>query len=85
MVAENEPRLGDVVSKKCPLAISMRSQGRSVAGVRVIPYNMAKGAMWVGGSQGSAGNNGKDFKNHWNNFETPECSHDKGKCKYMGD
>ena len=45
MVVENEPRLGDVVSKKCPLAISMRSQGRSVAGVRVIPYNMAKGAM----------------------------------------
>ena len=45
MVAENEPRLGDVVSKKCALAISMRSQGRNVAGVRVIPDNMAKGAM----------------------------------------
>ena len=45
MVAEDEPRLGDVVSKKCPLAISMRSQGRSVASVHVIPYNMAQGAI----------------------------------------
>ena len=45
MVTENEPRLGDVVSKKCTLAVPMRSQGRSVAGVHVIPNNMAKGAM----------------------------------------
>ena len=45
MVAENEPRLGDVVTKKCSLAISMRIQGRSVASVHVIPYNMAQGAM----------------------------------------
>ena len=36
-------------------------------------------------TQESAGNNGKPFKNHRNNFETPECSRDKGKCKYMGD
>ena len=36
-------------------------------------------------TQGSAGNNGKAFKNHWNNFEIPECSRDKGKCKYMGE
>ena len=45
MVTEHEPRLGNVVSKKCPLAVPMRSQGRSVAGVHVIPDNMAKGAM----------------------------------------
>ena len=45
MVTENKPRLGDVVSKKRPLAVPMRSQGRSVAGVHVIPNNMAKGAM----------------------------------------
>ena len=32
-------------SKKCPLAISMRSQGRSVARVHVIPNNMAQRAM----------------------------------------
>ena len=45
MVTEHEPRLGNVVSKKFPLAVSMRSQGRSVVGVHVIPDNMAKGAM----------------------------------------
>ena len=45
MVTEHEPRLGNVVSKKCPLAVPMRSQGRSVAGVHVIPYNMAKGVV----------------------------------------
>ena len=45
MVTENEPRLGNVVSKKCPLAVPVRGQGRSVAGVHVIPNNMAKGAM----------------------------------------
>ena len=45
MVTENEPRLGDVFSKKYPLAVSMRSQGRSVASVHVILNNMAKGAM----------------------------------------
>ena len=45
MVIEHEPRLGDVISKKCPLAIPMRSQSRSVTGVHVIPDNMAKGAV----------------------------------------
>ena len=45
MVTENEPRLGDVVSKKCPLAVSMRSQGRSVPSIHVISNNMAKGAI----------------------------------------
>ena len=45
MVTEHEPRLGNVVSKKCPLAVQMRSQGRSVASVHIIPDNMDKGAM----------------------------------------
>ena len=45
MVTEHEPRLGNVVSKKCPLAVPMGSQGRSVAGVHVIRDNMAKGAV----------------------------------------
>ena len=40
---------------------------------------------WVGFYTGERRNNGKAFKNQWNNLETPECSRDKGKCKYMGD
>ena len=45
MVAEHEPRLGNVVSKKCPLAIPMQSQSRSITSAHIIPDNVAKGAV----------------------------------------
>ena len=45
MVTEHEPRLGNVVSKNCPLTVPMRSQSKSITGVHVIPDNMAKGAV----------------------------------------
>ena len=38
---EHESRLGNVVGKKCPLAIPMRSQSRSIAGVHIVPNNLA--------------------------------------------
>ena len=38
-------RLGNVVGKKCPLAISMRSQSRSVTSVHIILDNLAQGAV----------------------------------------
>ena len=45
MVAEHESRLGNVVGKKCPLVIPMRSQSRSITVVHIIPDNLAKGAV----------------------------------------
>ena len=45
VVAEPGPRLGNVVGKKCPLAISMRSQSRSVTCVHIIPDNLAQGVV----------------------------------------
>ena len=40
---------------------------------------------WVGFYTGERREQWKGFQNRWNNFETPECSRDKGKCKCMGD
>ena len=45
VVAEHESRLGNVVGEKCPLAISMRSQSRSITGVHIVPDNLAQGAV----------------------------------------
>ena len=45
VVAEYRPRLGNVVGKKCPLAVSMRSQGRSVTSVHIIFDKLAPGAV----------------------------------------
>ena len=42
---EHGSRLGNVVGKKCPLAFSMRSQGRSVTSVHIISDNLAHGAV----------------------------------------
>ena len=45
VVGEHESRLGNLVGKKCPLAIPMRSQSGSITGVHIIPDNLAKGAV----------------------------------------
>ena len=45
VVAKHGSRMGNVVGEKCPLAISMRSQSRSIPGVHIIPDNLAQGAV----------------------------------------
>ena len=63
VVAEHESRLGNVVGKKCPLAISMRSQSRSIPGVHIIPDNLAQGECeWVGFHSGERTEEWRGFK-----------------------
>ena len=45
VAAEHGSRLGNVVGKKCTLAISMRSQGGSITNIQIISDNLDQGVV----------------------------------------